>query len=347
MKQFLRSGFLMIATCVVTDVGLHAQGVIYSTDFSDAQGWTFSSNYPSVVWAVDATPASVLGSPSWHSAPYSLNYNNGVNYGGTPTHNEGTATSPPIDLSVTSGSRTLRLWCSADTETGQHCDWDTRQLLILDNTNQSVLLSVCFGGWFGPGKCTGASGEWHFHSVPLDAQWSSIRLRFFFDTIDNSNNGYAGWFIDDLEVIADCLVDAPYCTPKLNSQGCAPTIFTTGMASLSGAGQAFRIWAGGVLNQKVGLMLWSRTPASTPFGGGTLCVAAPITRTAAQNSGGTSQPAQDCTGTYVLQFTPAMMSQAGLVVGDDVYSQYWSRDNGFPPPDNVGLTGGVHWEVCQ
>jgi hypothetical protein len=42
-----------------------------------------------------------------------------------------------------------------------------------------------------------------------------------------------------------------------------------------------------------------------------------------------------------------MMSQAGLVVGDDVYSQYWSRDNGFPPPDNVGLTGGVHWEVCQ
>jgi hypothetical protein len=94
-------------------------------------------------------------------------------------------------------------------------------------------------------------------------------------------------------------------------------------------------------------MLWSKSQASTPFGGGTLCVAAPITRTTAQNSGGTSLPTTDCSGTYVLQFTPAMMNQAGLQVGDDVYSQYWSRDNGFPPPDNVGLTGGVHWEVCQ
>ena len=137
-----------------------------------------------------------------------------------------------------------------------------------------------------------------------------------------------------------------YCVPKLNSQGCFPTIYATGTPSLSGSGPAFRLWAGNVLNQKVGLMIWGRSPAATPFAGGTLCVAAPVTRTAAQNSGGTALPAADCTGTYVLQFTPAMMSQAGLVQGDDVYSQYWSRDNGYLPPNNVGLTAGVHWAVC-
>ena len=95
------------------------------------------------------------------------------------------------------------------------------------------------------------------------------------------------------------------------------------------------------------MLIWSRGPAATPFAGGTLCVAPPITRTAAQNSGGTSLPPEDCTGTYAFQFTAAMMSQAGLAVGDDVYSQYWSRDNGFAPPDNVGLTAGVYWSVCQ
>ena len=94
-------------------------------------------------------------------------------------------------------------------------------------------------------------------------------------------------------------------------------------------------------------MIWGRAPAATSFAGGTLCVAPPLTRTAAQTSGGNSLPPEDCTGTYVFQFTPAMMSQAGLQVGDDVYSQYWSRDNGFPPPDNVGLTAGVQWVVCQ
>jgi hypothetical protein len=71
-----------------------------------------------------------------------------------------------------------------------------------------------------------------------------------------------------------------------------------------------------------------------------------LTRTASQNSGGTALPASDCTGTYAYQFTPAEMSQAGLVVGDRVYTQYWSRDNGFQPPDNVGLTAGLRFVIC-
>jgi len=338
MKQFVRSGFLMIAACLASDIVTHAQTVLYSTDFPDDQGWTLTSTAPPVMWAVDATPASVVGSPSWRSAPYSLNYNNGVNYSSGTTGNWGTATSPLIGLIAGSGTTTLRFWCSWSTECCL-APWDDRVLQISNDNFQTLLYAKSYFNSCGP------AGKWHVHSVPLSPSWGAIQVRFYFRAADSFANQYEGWFIDDLEVLYECPTTNTYCTPKLNSLGCSPTIFTTGTPSLSGAGQAFRIWSGGVLNQKVGLMLWSRSPASTPFGGGTLCVAAPITRTAAQNSGGSSLPAMECDGFYSFQFSPAMMSQAGLLVGDDVYSQYWSRDNGFPPPDNVGLTAGVHWEV--
>ena len=79
MEKYLVSGTLTLAACIALELGASAQAVFYSTDFADDQGWTLTSSVPPVVWAVDDTPASVLGSRSWHSPPYSLNYNNGVN----------------------------------------------------------------------------------------------------------------------------------------------------------------------------------------------------------------------------------------------------------------------------
>jgi hypothetical protein len=197
-----------------------------------------------------------------------------------------------------------------------------------------------------------AFGTLVYSATPPPINWQSFGTTFVapnngqYLTVQQVDSGDIWNHLDSFSLIAECPPSLVYCTPKLNSLGCSPTIFTTGTPSLSGTGPGFRIRAGSVLNQEVGLMFWGRAPASIPFAGGTLCVAPPLTRTAVQNSGGTSLPAMDCSGTYVFQFTPAMMNQAGLVVGDDVYSQYWSRDDGFPPPDNVGLTAGVHWSVC-
>jgi hypothetical protein len=340
MKQLLRSGFLRIVACAVSRLGLRAQTVIYSTDFPDDQGWTLVTSCSlGAWWAVDTSPANVLGSPSWRSAPYSLNFNNGADIGAAGIKTCGTATSPQIDLSVTTGTVALGFWCNWETELSGPCGYDSRYVLVLNGSGSVAQQCVNTASCGGP-------GQWHFHSMALDASWGTVQVQFGFNTLDGLDNEGAGWFVDDLEVIEECTPPVTYCTTKLNSQGCFPLICTTGTPSLGGTGTAFRIWAGSVLNQKVGLMIWGRAPAATPFGGGTLCVASPVTRTASQNSGGTSLPAVDCTGTYLLQFTPAMMSQAGLVEGDDVYSQYWSRDNGFAPPDNVGLTAGVHWKVC-
>jgi hypothetical protein len=123
IKQILRSGFLLIAGCGVLGLGARAQIILYATDFPDAQGWTLTGLLPpDPCWAVDATPAFVLGTSSWLSAPFSLNFNNGVNY---HPEGQGRATSPPIHLGTGSGNKILRYWCNASTEFNLPCYWDT------------------------------------------------------------------------------------------------------------------------------------------------------------------------------------------------------------------------------
>jgi hypothetical protein len=136
-----------------------------------------------------------------------------------------------------------------------------------------------------------------------------------------------------------------YCTAKSNSLGCPPRIEFSGAPSLSIADD-FTIGASNVLNNKVGILIWSHSPAATPFGGGTLCLGAPITRTAGQASGGTPPPVNNCSGTYSYHFSQAYMVANGLGAGMSIYAQYWSRDTGYAAPNNVGLTDAVGFTIC-
>jgi hypothetical protein len=44
---------------------------------------------------------------------------------------------------------------------------------------------------------------WTAHTVDLDPYTGgTIKLRFFFDSIDNVSNNFAGWFLDNVEVTA-------------------------------------------------------------------------------------------------------------------------------------------------
>jgi hypothetical protein len=132
-----------------------------------------------------------------------------------------------------------------------------------------------------------------------------------------------------------------YCTPKTNSAGCTPVITTAGEPSLSG-NDAFFIVAHDVLPGKSGMMLWSATSNSLPFAGGTLCLAQPIKRTSGQSSG--SAPGA-CTGNYSFHFSQAYMAANSLTAGTNLYAQYWSRDPGFAPPNNIGLSSGISFRV--
>jgi hypothetical protein len=135
-----------------------------------------------------------------------------------------------------------------------------------------------------------------------------------------------------------------YCTPKINSQSCAPAIGYRGLPALSGANDFF-ITASSVLNNKFGLLIWSSAPNSAPFGGGTLCVKPPVNRTPHQNSGG-NPPPDDCSGSYSFHFSQSYMGLVLIGPGSTIHAQYWSRDPGFAPPSNIGLTDALRFVVC-
>ena len=141
-----------------------------------------------------------------------------------------------------------------------------------------------------------------------------------------------------------------YCSPKVNSQGCYPTISASGVPSASNV-WTFEVITWEILNQKVGLYFYKvgGTAAATPFQGGTLCVGpAGVRRTPGQFTGGNPVPAQDCSGSLALDFNAFAVGLAGgnpdpllLTLGYMYRCQAWSRDPGFAPPNNTSLSNAL------
>ncbi len=135
-----------------------------------------------------------------------------------------------------------------------------------------------------------------------------------------------------------------YCTGKLNSLGCTPTMLTNG-AQPSRSSGTFTVLCSNTLNQKLGLLFWGSAPLAAPFQGGTLCVASPTLRTAAISSGGNAPPANDCSGSYAFTFSTAYMNSVGLAPGQTRYAQWWMRDPASP--STTGLSNAVRFTVCE
>jgi FG-GAP-like repeat len=143
-----------------------------------------------------------------------------------------------------------------------------------------------------------------------------------------------------------------YCVPKASSNGCVPQIAWEGMPSAS-ATSGFVIRASPALNQKPGLIIYSLFgPASQTLGGGTLCVSSPLRRSAAANTGGNALPAVDCSGVFSLDFASFAHGLLGgtpapelLVPGTSVVGQWFGRDPGFAPPNNLMLSNALLWTV--
>ncbi len=147
----------------------------------------------------------------------------------------------------------------------------------------------------------------------------------------------------------DLSPDAPliYCTAKVNSLGCTPSIGFAGAPSV-GAGLGFTISAMNVLSHNIGILIYSTAgPASQPFQGGTMCLKGTVKRTGALNSGG-GPPPTDCSGAYSFDFNAwiAGGTDPALVPGQYVWAQFWSRDLGFPPPNYTGLTNALRFLLC-
>jgi hypothetical protein len=313
-----------------------AQTILYETPFDDIVGWTESG--AALHWEADATPASFLQGP-FHSAPSSLNCNDGTSHHWSFDCN---IDSPPIALPATVQNLTLEFWCAIGLEEDD-CVYEARHVKISNDGFQTLLADTCLR-W---SDCGGNFSPWHKHTLPLSSGWGTVQIRFFFDTKDLLwGNAGPGWFVDDLVVRQECAPSVPYCVAKLNSADCAPEIASTGTPSISGQGDDFLVQASNVLNQHPGLLIWGQSSVSIPFGGGSLCIS-PVNRTGGQASGGSPYPPADCSGTYSFHFSPALLQTHALVPGTVVFVQYWSRDSGFAAPNNIGLTAGLRFTVCE
>jgi hypothetical protein len=140
------------------------------------------------------------------------------------------------------------------------------------------------------------------------------------------------------------LAPSNYCTAKVNSLGCIPTMGYSGTPVLSSANN-FHLLATNVISHKAGMVYWSPEADSTPVFGGTRCVGGHgAWRTGFQNSGGTVGQT-DCSGVFDFPFTYSYMVGKGIPAGCTLYAQYFYRDPGFPAPNSVGLTDGLRFTV--
>jgi hypothetical protein len=147
---------------------------------------------------------------------------------------------------------------------------------------------------------------------------------------------------------------AVYCTAKVNSLGCLPSIGSSGAASAT-ATSGFIVTCSNVRNNKTGLLFYGVSGrAANPYQGGTLCVSWPIKRTPGVFSGGAPAPANDCSGVYSIDMNAFAQGSLGGVPlaalrspGTGVDCQWWGRDPGFPAPVNTTLSGGLEYFVCH
>ena len=151
----------------------------------------------------------------------------------------------------------------------------------------------------------------------------------------------------------ECTTLATHCTPKTNALGCVPSIGGSGTPSAT-ASSGFVVQSINMRNNKSGLLFYGANgSASTAFQGGTLCVASPIKRTLALNSGGTPT-GNDCTGVFSIDgnaFARGLLGGSPLtalsVPGTVIDCQFWGRDPGFPAPNNTQLSNGLRFMICN
>ena len=141
-----------------------------------------------------------------------------------------------------------------------------------------------------------------------------------------------------------CPAPATYCSGKLNSQGCVPSIVLSGVPQL-GASSGFVVTGIDVVADKMGLTFYSLSGADNlPFHNGTLCVMAPLIRVGPPIGSGSSGAGSCAAGVLAFDYN-AILSSAAVSAGASVWAQIWYRD---PTIDGFGdgFTDAVAFELC-
>lgn len=164
-------------------------------------------------------------------------------------------------------------------------------------------------------------------------------LTVFNWTVDDGPVNPTGFLFEKLAIEALPAGPTNYCTAKLNSQGCTPTLAgDAGLPSVSAG--PWHATATNLINNKPGIFIWGHERMSLPFQNGWLCVAAPFLRTPGQFSGG-NLGGDDCSGTMTLDLTTDLRSAVAPTM---ITLQAWQRD--VADPFGSGLTDAIEVLLC-
>jgi hypothetical protein len=146
---------------------------------SGVDGWTADGFWHRVEDGVSPYPESHSPTHSWwYGQDATGDYDNGA-------ANAGSLTSPAIH-----NPASLSFWSWYETETGPVFDQRWVQISVDGGPFQNLAQL--------PG---GLMQTWVEHSFDLPPYvGSQVRIRFYFDTVDSTANGYRGWYIDDVAV---------------------------------------------------------------------------------------------------------------------------------------------------
>lgn len=137
---------------------------------------------------------------NWKSPPFT----------GTPVRSLGTIETSNIDLPAGALQIALTFWSWHETEPGSLLrpldSYDLKQVIVLGTPNTTYTID----GDPAPEIFTppGADG-WYQARVDLSAYaGQTVRIQFHFDTVDEIENNYEGWYIDDVQLRAQWSAEA-------------------------------------------------------------------------------------------------------------------------------------------
>lgn len=150
-----------------------------------ADSWTADG-----LWHISSAPEDPCamahqGSGSWYYGQEpACDYDVGTNRGSLTL-------ASPVDLSSVQGPTLLSFWSWEQTEDGD--SWDRRR----------VYLSADGVDWAEVWESTESLSTWHPVTLDVSAYLGGdLYVRFEFDTVDSISNGYRGWYVDDVDVVA-------------------------------------------------------------------------------------------------------------------------------------------------
>lgn len=165
-----------------------------------------------------------------------------------------------------------------------------------------------------------ASDELVLSALELGSEGPSIELRA------RVESGCGFDFSQAAVLTLECTAEA-YCTAKVSSHGCTPSIAGSGSASLSSPA-SFTATTSNMETAVSAIDLFGTAgQASIPFQGGVLCLASPIYRLPGKNSGGSGT----CGGSISYTLSDVLAAPGGgssVVAGSTLHLQTWSRDVG-------------------